>query len=394
MADLRVGIVGCGGAGIAHWQYFSVIPGCKVTKFLDPKEAGRERARALSSDLKVTDTEEAFFQDLDSVSVCTPDSTHADYLVKALARGLHVLCEKPLTDSLEGIRRIDKAHADSDRVVAIVHQMRFVPLHRKIKELVGTGALGPISYMEGYYVHNLVQRAFTYDDWRKRDNATPLVYSGCHFVDLLRWFIGDEIVEVSAAANHLAFPGYPESDLNAVRLRFASGTLGHVLVAFGAAGPQDHSVRLYGQRLRVENNVFFREDGAWGGILHRPRILQPKLFKNPNRAAHHGPWRQLRLNLPAYLLGRGFEAFRWLARRPDAEYGARFYPVRVYEHALACVEAIEDFVDAIRSGRPPLCTVDEASKTVLACLAGVTSYRENRPVRVPSLSEALSRSEA
>ena len=107
------------------------------------------------------------------------------------------------------------------------------------------------------------------------------------------------------------------------------------------------------------------------------------------KTTHHGTLRQLRSNLPAWLLGKIFLASRWLARHPNNEYGGRYYPVRLYEHAFACVQAIEDFVGAIRERRPPLCTVDEASRTVLACLAGVESYRTNRPVRVRPLEEVM-----
>src|SRR6185295_9259477 len=136
-------------------------------------------------------------------------------------------------------------------------QMRFVPLHRRMKALVGAGALGAISYLEGYYVHDLTLRAFVTDRWRETDNATPLVYSGCHFVDLLRWLADEEIVEVFAAANNIAFPEYPESDLNLVTLRFQSGVIGKVVVAFGAAGPQDHSLRIFGTRRSIDNNMLF-----------------------------------------------------------------------------------------------------------------------------------------
>jgi predicted dehydrogenase len=65
----------------------------------------------------------------------------------------------------------------------------------------------------------------------------------------------------------------------------------------------------------------------------------------------------------------------------------RFYPMRLYEHYLACVRAVADFVDAVRENRPPRCTTAEASQAVLACLAGVESYRTNRPVPVPLLRE-------
>jgi hypothetical protein len=93
--------------------------------------------------------------------------------------------------------------------------------------------------------------------------------------------------------------------------------------------------------------------------------------------------------MPSWVLSRVFAALRLLARRPNAEYAARFYPLRTYEHAMACTSALTDFVEAVRDGRRPLCTVDEGARTVLACLAGVESYRSNTPCRVPSLDDVL-----
>lgn len=390
-SKLRIGILGFGGAGAAHAGYFACIPGCVVTKIFNPKPDRLEEAQKLFPQAERHTTLDNFWRDLDAVSICTPDSTHADYIVAALEHGLHVLCEKPLTDSEGGIRKIKTAAAKSDRVVACLHQMRFVPLFQKVKAVLEAKELGAVSFLEGYYVHNLTHRAFVNDDWRRRDNATPLVYSGCHFVDLLRWLANEEIVEVFAAANHLAFPEYPESDFNLVTLRFKSGVIGKVVVAFGAAGPQDHSLRVYGNRRSIDNNVMFNDAFGWERVLHEPVIVQKSLLRHPVRSAHHGLARQLRGNLPAWLLGKLFLATRFLARRPNDEYGARYYPVRLYEHAFACVTAIEDFVGAIRERRPPLCTVDEAAKTVLACLAGVESYRTNRPVRVRTLGGVMER---
>jgi predicted dehydrogenase len=380
---VRIGLIGFGGAGQAHAFYVSCVAGCTVAKIYDPRpDAARLAARRAPLATFYGDLD-AFWPDLDAVIVCSPDSTHAAYVEAALARGLHVLVEKPLSDSREGLCRIRRAARSAPQsVVAVVHQMRFVPLHRRIKALVENGTLGDLSYLEGYYVHDLTARAFANDRWRESDNATPLVYSGCHFVDLLRWLAGDEIVEVFAAAGPRAFPEYPESDLNVVTLRFASGALGRVLVAFGEPGPQDHSVRVAGRDAVVRNNLLYRRDGRRGEVLHRPLVFQPSLLKAAGKTGGQSRWRQLRANLPASVLGRTAEALSVLARRPDAEYGAAGYPVRLYEHSLACVDAVADFVAAVREGRAPLCTVAEAARTVLACLAGVESYRTNRPVAV------------
>ncbi len=383
---LRIGIIGFGGAGQAHLFYWSCIAGCRVTKIFDPKPGAVERAAFRGASALLVDNEDRFWPDLDAVVVCTPDATHADYIVAALAHGLHVLVEKPLTDSVEGLRAIRRASTAAPAlVVAVVHQMRFVPLHQKIKSLAASGRLGALSYLEGYYVHDLTERAFENDRWRQTDNATPLVYSGCHFVDLLRWFAGEEIVEVFAAAGHRAFPEYPESDLNVVTLRFASGAIGSVVVAFGEPGPQDHTVRVAGRDATVRGNLLYRRDHRLGEVLHRPLIFQPALLRGAGKTGGQTRYRQLRTNLPPYVMARLVEWLRVLARRPSAEYGSAQYPVRVYEHSLACVGAIADFVGAIRDRRAPMCSIDEAGRTVLACLAGVESYRTNRPVSVENL---------
>jgi predicted dehydrogenase len=386
---IRVGIIGFGGAGQAHLFYWSCIAGCRVTKIHDPNPAAAERVAANPSRAAFLHDEVAFWPDLDAVVVCTPDATHAQYVVAALERGLHVLVEKPLTDSVEGLAAIQHAASLAPgQVVAVVHQMRFVPLHQRIKALVQSRTLGPLSYLEGYYVHDLTTRAFQNDRWREKDNATPLVYSGCHFVDLLRWFAGEEIVEVFAASNHVSFPEYPESDLNLVTLRFASGAIGKVVVAFGEAGPQDHTVRVAGRDATVRGNLLYRRDGRLGEVLHRPMVFQPALLRGEGKTGGQTRYRQLRANLPPYVMARSVEALRILARRPDAEYGSASYPLRLYEHSLACVGAIQDFVDAVRERRSPLCSIDEAGRTVLACLAGVESYRTNRPVVVRSVEPA------
>ena len=114
-------------------------------------------------------------------------------------------------------------------------------------------------------------------------------------------------------------------------------------------------------------------------------MFHPSLLKGAGKSGGQTRYRQLRTNLPPYVMARLVEALRVLARRPSAEYGAAQYPVRLYEHSLACVGAIEDFVGAIRDRRAPLCSIDEAGRTVLACLAGVESYRTNRPVAVEAL---------
>lgn len=277
---LRVGITGFGGAGIAQFHHFMSLENCRVTAIHDIHASGLDRARRLDAGLFLTEDFDRFIASgIDIVAICSPDRTHAPYLAASLRAGKHALCEKPLADSLDGCREILHAERDAPGIVAAVqHQMRFLPLHLRIKREIEHRSLGRMFFMEGYYVHNLVERAWLYDDWRRTDRATPLVYSGCHIVDLMRWLSGEEVDEVMAMANHLAFPAYPESDCNVVMLRFRSGMIGQVVVAFAAARPQDHSIRIYGSERSIENNLLFDRSGSYS-VLSRPSLQIP-----PDRA--------------------------------------------------------------------------------------------------------------
>ncbi len=387
VTKIRVGIVGYGGAGSAHENYFRSIRGCQVTKILDVHAASRQRAEALPRTRRIYESPDGFWDDLDLVSVCVPDRKHADYIVEALGRGINVVCEKPLTDSHDGIRRVLAAEASSEATAAVLHQMRFVPLFQEMKKAINAGRLGNISYVEGYYVHNLRDRAYQNTMWRFEDNATPIVYAGCHFVDLLRWLVPSDIVEVFAAGNHLAFPEYPESDLNVITLRFANGVLGKVLVSFGSACPQDHSVRVYGDAGCIDNSSLFGTGGR-ELTLHRPTVVdQLQLVRSfrkvgwPRRASQ-----EIARTTRARLADGAYGLLRRLGPDADGEYGFRHAPMRLYEHRLACVRALEDVVAAIREARPPLCTLRDSAQTVNVCLAALESLRTNEVVTVGTLA--------
>lgn len=396
--NLEVGIVGFGGAGLAQFGHFQNMRDSRVRAIYDPKPAGLDRARVVASGALVTDDFDRFIASgINTVAVCSSDATHANYIVAALKNGLHVVCEKPLTDSTQSCRRILQAEAAAKGVVAgVQHQMRFLPVHLEIKRIVKSGSLGRIGYIEGYYVHNLTRRASLYDDWRFTDNATPLIYSGCHFIDLLRWLLDDEVEEITGMANNIGFPDYPESDLNVVLCRFKSGVIGKVVVAFGAGRPQDHSVRIYGSEMSIENNLLFSKTGEYRVFArphlpdrpHYQKVAASRPFYSIRGRGYlwHGrttiswlkhAWPRYRTYYIALLL-------EWLMKRngTDIEYGISSYPIRLYPHNLAVRASLENFAGAIRGEQELQCSLKEAAKTVVTCCAGVEAYRTGETVKV------------
>lgn len=374
--ELTVGIVGFGGAGIAQLEHFNNIRNSRVVAIFDPHKSAIKRAGSVAPRVLATDNFDEFMASgINTIAVCSPDRTHAEYVVAALQAGKHVVCEKPLTDSLDGCSRMLKAEARAKSVVAAVqHQMRFLPVHVEMRRLIKSGKLGKISYIEGYYVHNLTSRAYLYDNWRFTDNATPLVYSGCHFVDLLRWLLQDEVEEVTGMSNNIAFPEYPESDLNVLLFRFRSGVVGKVVVAFGAARPQDHSVRVYGSEMSIENNLLFSKNGNF------------EVFARPHLTTHPSDRkeRHYKARLNRYLTYGSAWLFEVLMRGRfyDGEYGISCYPIRLYPHRLAVRASLQNFANSVQQNEPLECTLKDSARTVATCLAGVEAYRTGKTVQV------------
>jgi predicted dehydrogenase len=83
-------------------------------------------------------------EDLDFVDICTPPASHAMLVRQALARSLHVLCEKPLVVSPEELRGLPALSAEKDRAVVTVHNWRFAPAVVKVAEVIASGALGDL----------------------------------------------------------------------------------------------------------------------------------------------------------------------------------------------------------------------------------------------------------
>jgi len=148
---LRIGIIGTGGIAGSHIASYKkqpdvevvagadLIPG-KAEKFF--KDNGVE-AKAFTDYKEMIDT-----MNLDAVSVCTYNRTHAECTIYALEHGLPVLLEKPMTVTLEEAVAIREAEKKSGKIVSVGFQPRFDANMQMIKKIVQSGELGRIYYVQ------------------------------------------------------------------------------------------------------------------------------------------------------------------------------------------------------------------------------------------------------
>lgn len=126
-----------------------------------------------------------------TVIVTSPDHTHADYIVAALARDLDVISEKPMVTTAEDARRVLAAERDSKGSVLVTHNMRYIPRHRQIKQLIQDGRLGRITHVALDYHVDVRHGGSYFQRWnRVRALSGGLsVHKGCHHLDLVSWWI-------------------------------------------------------------------------------------------------------------------------------------------------------------------------------------------------------------
>jgi predicted dehydrogenase len=188
-----------------------------------------------------------------AVIVANPTALHVPLALAAARSGVHLLIEKPLSDSLEGVLEL-RREIDARGLVALVgFQFRFHPALRKIKEWLAGSAVGRVVSVHARWGECL-RGWHPWEDYRgsysaRRNLGGGVVLTLCHPFDYLRWLIG-EIATVSAEAAQLGGLGIEVEDTAVVALRFATGAVGSVELDY-VERPPVHTLRILGQRGRI-----------------------------------------------------------------------------------------------------------------------------------------------
>ncbi|MBQ7500389.1 MAG: Gfo/Idh/MocA family oxidoreductase [Clostridia bacterium] len=149
---LKVGIIGCGGIAGLHANSYKQNPNTDLVAFCDIIP-GRAQEFAIKKKLPdgrcYTDIKDMFANEqLDAVSVCTYNTTHAECAIYAMEHGAHVLLEKPMSVTLdEGIAMM-RAEKKTGKILSHGFQPRYAPLTKQLCEVVGSGRLGEVYYIQ------------------------------------------------------------------------------------------------------------------------------------------------------------------------------------------------------------------------------------------------------
>ena len=260
----------------------------------------------------------------DCVILVTPDQIHREHAVAACEAGYHVLCEKPLAQTVEDCEAMVAAAKKSGVKFMTGQVCRKAPGFIKAKELVDAGKIGELFFVESEYAHDY---QFLKPAWRK--DPVNLRYSiiggGCHAIDLLRWIAGDP-EKVMALANRKVLTDWPVDDCTIAIMQFPNNVAGKIFCGIGVK--RDYTMRtcLYGTK---------------GTIICDNRSPEITLYRHA-------------------VTDNGKHLY------PDTKI-----PVDIAHHNVSA--EIKDMCDAILNNAPLECDAIEGSNTVAVGLACVMS---------------------
>ena len=201
MKKLRAGVVGIGFIGAVHIEQLRRLGNVDVvaiTDSVDPQKKAESLCvpKGYDNYREMIDNEQ-----LDCVHICTPNNTHYEIAVYALERGVHVVCEKPMTCTVEEARKMRDLAKEKGLLGAMNFNCRFYPMAYQMRQMVKSGEVGEIYTIHGGYLQDWLYYDTDYS-WRLEPEASGASRAfadiGSHWIDLVEYVTGHRVVEVLA----------------------------------------------------------------------------------------------------------------------------------------------------------------------------------------------------
>ncbi len=236
MAKIKLGLIGCGGMANAHRQRFGELH--EQFELVAAVDVDRARAAAVAEffpAVKVASDFRDVLDDVEAVLVALPHHLHYSVSKACLLAGKHVLVEKPLANSAEECLDLVATAATAQRVLMVAYCMRFHPLVMRMKELLAAETYGEV-FQVSLWTEQLTR--YAPDHWASSAatlGGGQLFSHGCHYIDILLWYLGDPIQGTHMGTN-LGTPWMEREGTSNVTMRFAGGKLGYHFGTWGARG--------------------------------------------------------------------------------------------------------------------------------------------------------------
>ena len=254
MRKIKFGIIGLGKIGPRHKKKIDENENCDLIAICDNDKNKLNKIDRnninLYSDYKMMLEN----NDIDVVSICTPNYLHSKMTIDALNAGKHVICEKPMALYTNDCEKMIEASNKNKQHLFIVKQNRYNPPVHAVKKLLNEKRLGNIINIAINCYWNRNKEYYYSSDWKgiKSKDGGALFTQFSHFIDLMYWFAGS-VKSVYAFAKNYNHPEIEIEDTGTVSLKFTNGAIGTINFTNCAYGKNmEGSITLFGERGTVK----------------------------------------------------------------------------------------------------------------------------------------------
>ena len=248
---VRVAIAGAGRAGMVHARNFAAgVPGAHLVALVDPNEQTlHDAAHELGVDLTFADPAQAMIDDgIDAVVIAGPTFSHAEIAVQALNHGKHVLCEKPISSTLDEAARIAQADERSPAHFLMAFMRRFDAGFRRAAEHIAAGDIGEPLLIRSTGRGPGLPPEWAWDVSRSGGLAAEV---NSHDIDTIRWLSGQEPARVFTVGRAAKRPDIAEQhpgfvDVLGAVFEMSKGAIAQLDGACPADYGYDARVEVYG----------------------------------------------------------------------------------------------------------------------------------------------------
>src|SRR5712672_542129 len=211
--SLRVGVIGAGVMGSNHARVLAGLPDTTLVGVVDPLPAHRARATELAGCRTFAALDELIAEGVDAVTIAAPTHLHHEIALACIARGIHVLVEKPIASTVAEGEDIIEAARSAGLTLMVGHVERFNPAVQAIADAIRSEDILSIA----------ITRVGPFPP--RMSNVGVVIDLAVHDIDLICWFTRSQIIEVQPQLSNAVAE---REDIALLQFRTASGVLAHI----------------------------------------------------------------------------------------------------------------------------------------------------------------------
>jgi len=188
---IKIALIGIGGMGFVHFNAYKNIEGAEIIAVADVRpDMAAEKVK--DENIKIYSSMDELLENEtpDMIDICTPSYLHAELSIKALEKGFHVLCEKPMSLSSSETSKMIAAAEKSGKLFMTAHVVRFMAPYVYLKKIIDSGELGALVHIDMKRLSAVPK--WSWEDWMRdlsKSGGTPIDLS-IHDLDFIQYALG------------------------------------------------------------------------------------------------------------------------------------------------------------------------------------------------------------